>query len=97
LICHVDYCQNMTLADEELLRELQDFALTAPTAKSVMEHIAQHLHEKMARYNWVGFYLVDPSAPGVLLVGPFVGSFTPMLAFLSTQDFAVPQPAAGRS
>jgi GAF domain-containing protein len=67
----------MMLVYEDLLRELKDFALTAPTAKSVMEHIAQHLHEKMARYNWVGFYLVDPSEPGVLLVGPFVGSFTP--------------------
>ena len=31
----------------------------------------------MTRYNWVGFYLVDPADPGVLLVGPFVGSFTP--------------------
>src|SRR5271155_490781 len=67
----------MMLMHEELLREFHDFALTAPTAKSVMEHIAQHLHEKMTRYNWVGFYLVDPSEPGVLLVGPFVGSFTP--------------------
>jgi len=61
----------------ELLREFQDFALTAPTAKSVMEHIAQRLHEKMTRYNWVGFYLVDPTDSGILLVGPFVGSFTP--------------------
>jgi hypothetical protein len=62
---------------EELLREFQDFALTAPTAKSVMEHIAQRLHEKMTRYNWVGFYIVDPADSGILLVGPFVGSFTP--------------------
>jgi len=42
-----------------------------------MEHIAQRLHEKMTRYNWVGFYLVDPADDGVLLVGPFAGSFTP--------------------
>ena len=42
-----------------------------------MEHIAQSLHEKMTRYNWVGFYLVDPADDGFLLVGPFVGSFTP--------------------
>jgi GAF domain-containing protein len=62
---------------EELLQEFQEFARTAPTAKAVMERIAQRLHEKMARYNWVGFYLVDPADPGVLLVGPFVGSFTP--------------------
>jgi GAF domain-containing protein len=42
-----------------------------------MERIAQRLHEEMARYNWVGFYLVDPADSGVLMLGPFVGSFTP--------------------
>jgi L-methionine (R)-S-oxide reductase len=62
---------------EELLQKFQDYARTAPTAKAIMEHIAQQLHEKMTRYNWVGFYLVDEADPGVLLVGPFVGSFTP--------------------
>src|SRR5271156_2379660 len=67
----------MTLAHEELLKEFQDFARTAPTAESVMERIAQRLHEKMTRYNWVGFYLVDPTDAGVLVIGPFVGSFTP--------------------
>lgn len=69
--------ENMIVTHEELLREFQDFSKTAPTAKSVMENIAQRLHEKMPRYNWVGFYLVDPTDSGVLLVGPFVGSFTP--------------------
>jgi GAF domain-containing protein len=69
--------QNAMLEHQELLREFQDFAATAPTAKSVMERIAQRLHEKMSRYNWIGFYLVDPAEPGVLRVGPFVGSFTP--------------------
>ncbi len=67
----------MNRQHEELLREFQEFALDAPTAKSVMERISQRLHEKMTRYNWVGFYLVDPADPGILLVGPFVGSFTP--------------------
>src|SRR6266576_4594468 len=65
------------LEHQKLLQEFQDCATTAPTIESVMERIAQRLHEKMARYNWVGFYLVDPADPGVLLVGPFVGSFTP--------------------
>ncbi|MGA7925217.1 MAG: GAF domain-containing protein [Candidatus Sulfotelmatobacter sp.] len=67
----------MTPVHEQLLREFQNFALTAPTAQSVMERISQRLHEKMTRYNWVGFYLVDPADPGILLVGPFVGSFSP--------------------
>ena len=62
---------------EELLREFQGLDNANPTAQSVMERISQRLHEKMTRYNWVGFYLVDATDPGVLLVGPFVGSFTP--------------------
>jgi len=53
----------MTLGQDELLREFQDFAKTASAAVAVMEHIAQGLHEKMTRYNWGGFYLVDPKAP----------------------------------
>ena len=69
--------RDMTQVHEELLREFQDFALSAPTAESLMERISQRLHEKMTRYNWVGFYLVDPADSGILLVGPFVGSFTP--------------------
>jgi L-methionine (R)-S-oxide reductase len=67
----------MTPVHKELLPELQNYARTAPTARSVMERIAERLHEKMARYNWVGFYLVDPADPGYLIVGPFAGSFTP--------------------
>jgi L-methionine (R)-S-oxide reductase len=62
---------------DELLREFQQFAKTAATATRVMEHMAQRLHEEKARYNWVGFYLVDPADPGFLVVGPYVGSFTP--------------------
>ena len=67
----------MAPAYEELLSEFREFASTAPTAKAVMERIAQRLHEKFTRYNWVGFYLIDPANPGYLLVGPYVGSFAP--------------------
>ena len=67
----------MTPAQRELLQEFQTYAVTATSAQSVMELMAKRLHEKMTRYNWVGFYLVDPTDPGYLIVGPFSGSFTP--------------------
>jgi L-methionine (R)-S-oxide reductase len=67
----------MTPAHKELLNEFQSYALTAPAAQSLMERIARRLHEKMTRYNWAGFYLVDPADSGYLIVGPFAGSFTP--------------------
>ena len=67
----------MTVVQRELLREFQDFAGSAPTVDALMERIAQRLHEKMTRYNWAGFYLVDPADSNYLIVGPFAGSFTP--------------------
>jgi L-methionine (R)-S-oxide reductase len=67
----------MTSAQRELLQEFEAFAVTAPTVNALMERMAQRLHEKMTRYNWAGFYLVDPADSGYLIVGPYVGSFTP--------------------
>jgi len=67
----------MTPAHRDLLQEFQDLAKTAPTAHSLMEQVAKRLHEKMTRYNWTGFYLVDPADPSCLVVGPYAGSFTP--------------------
>lgn len=67
----------MTSLHREILQGLQALAHTASTPQLLMERIAARLHEKMTRYNWVGFYLVDPADPGFLIVGPYVGSFTP--------------------
>ena len=67
----------MNVAQSKLLEEFTAFARTAPSAEALMKHVADELHEKMTRYNWVGFYLVDPSDPNYLVVGPFAGSFIP--------------------
>ena len=67
----------MTPVHKELLQEIHEIALAAPTSDSLMERIAKRLHEKMTRYNWVGFYLIDPADTNYLVVGPFAGSFTP--------------------
>jgi L-methionine (R)-S-oxide reductase len=62
---------------QELLQEFQEFAKSAASASALMTHISQRLHDQLARYNWVGFYLVDSVDPGMLVVGPYVGSFSP--------------------
>jgi L-methionine (R)-S-oxide reductase len=71
----------MTPAHQELLKELQDFSASTPSAQALMERASKRLHEKMTRYNWVGFYLVDPADANYLIVGPFTGSFTPNARF----------------
>jgi GAF domain-containing protein len=67
----------MTVEHVGLLREFESLTKTGLPATSLMDRIARRLHEKMTRYNWVGFYLVDPADSGILLVGPYAGSFTP--------------------
>jgi len=67
----------MPSVHDELLQEFRSYAKTAASPHALMEHIAIHLHEKMTRYNWTGFYLVDPADANFLIVGPFAGSFTP--------------------
>lgn len=67
----------MTPVHNELLQEFRTYAQNALSANALMEHLAIHLHEKMTRYNWTGFYLVDPADSNFLIVGPYAGSFTP--------------------
>jgi GAF domain-containing protein len=67
----------MTPAQKELLDEFQSFAVTAGKAEPLMERISKRLHETFARYNWVGFYFVDPADAGYLIIGPYAGSFSP--------------------
>jgi len=42
-----------------------------------MQRISDRLHEELARYNWVGFYLIEPPHFHALVVGPYAGSFQP--------------------
>jgi L-methionine (R)-S-oxide reductase len=69
--------KNMPSVHDELLQEFRSYAKTASSVQSLMEHMAVHLHEKMTRYNWTGFYLVDPADSNFLIVGPYAGSFSP--------------------
>jgi L-methionine (R)-S-oxide reductase len=86
----------MTPAHRELLKEFQDYAGTARSADALMERMAKRLHEKMTRYNWTGFYLVDPADPGYLIVGPYVGSFTPNARFPVTTGLCGAAATSGK-
>lgn len=64
---------------EKLLEEFEAYCHSAGGVKSLMQHIAQRLHEDMTRYNWVGFYLMEAPAFDALVLGPHAGSFKPTL------------------
>jgi L-methionine (R)-S-oxide reductase len=60
-----------------LLKEFEDFGRSAASADSLMQHVSQRIHLHIPRYNWVGFYLIDKKDTTTLVLGPYVGSFTP--------------------
>ena len=63
---------------EEVARELELATRSASTANELMVLICERLHERLLKYNWVGFYLLaDTGGEPMLELGPFVGSMTP--------------------
>jgi L-methionine (R)-S-oxide reductase len=62
----------------EVANELNALADGATSAQQLMEGITKLLHQKMLRYNWVGFYMLEKDGPqDVLVLGPFRGTMTP--------------------
>jgi GAF domain-containing protein len=63
---------------EEVRQEVSALAQAAPTAKDLMEGMVRLLHQRVLKYNWVGFYLLEPGAqPPMLALGAFEGAMTP--------------------
>ncbi len=61
---------------QDLARELEHLAEGAPTVKHLMTTIVGRLAERLEKYNWVGFYLLERGTRELVL-GPFVGAPTP--------------------
>jgi L-methionine (R)-S-oxide reductase len=63
---------------EEVRSEISAVANAVPSAKVLMQTVCRLLHERMLKYNWVGFYMLEPDAqPPVLVLESFVGAMTP--------------------
>jgi len=63
---------------EEVRKELPRLSSEARSADQLMEEIARLLFDKMLKYNWVGFYMLEPGAePPMLALGHFQGAMTP--------------------
>jgi len=60
-----------------LVKEFEDFAVSAASAESLMQYVSERIHLHVPRYNWVGFYLLDKYDSSSLVLGPHTGSFTP--------------------
>jgi L-methionine (R)-S-oxide reductase len=50
----------------------------AKSTQDLMTRMVELLHQRMLKYNWVGFYMLEPgSQPPMLALGSFQGAMTP--------------------
>jgi L-methionine (R)-S-oxide reductase len=64
--------------NQDLITQLDALSANSTTAVDLMSGIAKLFHEKLLKYNWVGFYMIEKEgADDVLVLGPYRGTMTP--------------------
>ena len=64
----------------EIVDDLDRLSRASGSVEDLMWEIVKLLHDRLLKYNWVGFYMIEKSVPGrarMLALGPFQGAMTP--------------------
>ena len=63
---------------DDVREEVERLNSEARTADQLMKSITLLLNQHMLKYNWVGFYMLEPGAhPPMLVLGHYQGAMTP--------------------
>ena len=79
--------------------EVDGLAATARSASQFMAQVVKLLHERMLKYNWVGFYMLEAvtGQPPVLVLGAFEGAMTPHTRIPLHQGICGAAASSGRT
>jgi GAF domain-containing protein len=62
----------------EVREDIDRLNVEAHSSDHFMKAVTRLLHEKMLKYNWVGFYMLESgTTPPVLVLGHYQGAMTP--------------------
>jgi GAF domain-containing protein len=83
---------------EEVRKEADLLYSEARTADQLMEGITVLLNEQMLKYNWVGFYMLEPGAdPPMLVLGHYRGAMTPHVRIPLNQGICGAAASSGKT
>jgi GAF domain-containing protein len=85
---------------EDVKKELSQLMQSVTSARQLMSKIVELLHERMLKYNWVGFYMLEPEPggqPPVLVLGPFSGAMTPHARISLNQGICGAAASSGKT
>ena len=78
--------------------EIDRLNAESPTASRFMDALTRLLQEKMLKYNWVGFYMLEPGAqPPMLALGKFQGAMTPHTRIALNQGICGAAASSGKT
>jgi L-methionine (R)-S-oxide reductase len=86
---------------EDIKKDLHRVALAATSGDHLMSEVTKLLHERMLKYNWVGFYMLEKSPPAgqppVLVLGAFQGAMTPHIRIPLNQGICGAAASTGKT
>ena len=85
---------------EQVRAEIEEASSRAQSAASLMKEIVQRLHDRLLKYNWVGFYMLEydrDAGEQVLVLGPFVGAMTPHTRIRLNQGICGAAASSGKT
>jgi L-methionine (R)-S-oxide reductase len=65
------------LEQTSILAWLEAAIVTSTSSAELLQRTADTIRAKLPAYNWVGFYMLDPTDSSMLVLGPFAGAATP--------------------
>jgi len=83
---------------EEIRGEITNLAKAIPGARELMRAMVKLLHERMLKYNWVGFYMLERGAkPPMLILDAFEGAMTPHIRIPLNQGICGAAASSGQT
>lgn len=84
-------------AFNEIVAKIRRFSETARDLASLQEFSVNLIAHRLSHYNWVGFYMLDPSDESVLVLGPFHGAATEHIRIPVTEGICGAAVAQGKT
>jgi GAF domain-containing protein len=83
---------------DEVRQEVDHLNAEARTADQLMEDITRLLNQEMLKFNWVGFYMLEPGAnPPMLALGHYQGAMTPHTRISLNQGICGAAASSGKT
>jgi L-methionine (R)-S-oxide reductase len=85
---------------DQVRGEIDEAASRPHSAADFMKEVAQRLHDRLLKYNWVGFYMLEhdrDSGEQMLVLGPFVGAMTPHTRIRLNQGICGAAASSGKT